>query len=92
MELSVRPTSISFSGLEFASFFFAACGGEKRKNSPTPQNFASPPANWRVVFKNTGVNKCRKSAIHSEDGGLNDALKLARRLIKYTKKDTDNTR
>ena len=27
-----------------------------------------------------------------EDGGLNDALKLARRLIKYTKKDTDNTR
>ena len=44
------------------------------------------------MFKNTGVNKCRKSAIHSEDGGLNDALKLARRLIKYTKKDTDNTR
>ena len=43
------------------------------------------------MFKNTGVNKCRKSAIHSEDGGLNDALKLARRLIKYTKKDTDNT-
>ena len=44
------------------------------------------------MFKYTGVNKCRKSAIHSEDGGLNDALKLARRLIKYTKKDTDNTR
>ena len=33
-----------------------------------------------LVFKNTGVNKCRKSAIHSEDGGLNDALKLARRV------------
>ena len=32
------------------------------------------------MFKNTGVNKCRKSAIHSEDGGLNDALKLARRV------------